>query len=142
MISNTYANKVLNLICGVSDALSLPDKLYLGLSASAPNASSGALPSSNGEPTAASYARTVVGGSSGTKKFGSASGGIISNNAEIQFLTARTDWGTMKYFFLSESATGVAILWGEIAGGVTIGAETVPVFYEGDLRASLDVALD
>lgn len=144
MISNTYANQILNLICGVSDTLSLPGKLYLGLSASAPSAS-GAV---NGEPSAASYERTVVGGSGAdTKKFGDAVSGVISNQSEIQFKTARTAWGTMNYFFLSESETGAAILWGELMNkdgtqGVTIGAETVPVFYEGDLKASLDVALD
>lgn len=139
MISNTYANKILNVMCGVADNLSIPANLYLGLCSGEPVASNGAI---TGEPTAASYSRIVVGGSSGTKHFGQASGGIISNSEEIQFKTAREDFGTMNYFFLAESQTGPAIMWGEISGGVTIGADTVPTFYEGELRISLDVALN
>lgn len=139
MISNTYANKVLNLICGITDGLSLPSKLYLGLSSSAPDSSTGEV---TGEPTANSYARVVVGGSTAeSKKFGNAAGGVIKNAAEIQFLTAREAWGEMTYFFLSESPTGNAILWGEIPNGITVQAETVPVLYENDLQISLDVPL-
>lgn len=140
MISNSYANKILNLICGVSDALQLPSTMYLGLCSAEPNASTGAI---TGEPTAASYERVPIGGSTnGLKKyFGSASGGIISNAEEIKFNVARESFGTMNYFFLSESASGNAILWGAITGGVTINAETVPVFYEGDLKASIDVEI-
>ena len=139
MISNAYANKILNLVCGVSDNLTLPTNLYLGLSSTAPNSSTGAV---TGEPTSDSYARTVVGGSaSSIKSFESASGGIIANKTEIQFKTAREAWGAMNYFFLSESATGNAILWGEITGGVNVAVETVPTFYEGELKISLDVAL-
>lgn len=140
MISNAYANKILQHICGVSAIGTLPSSLYLGLCKTAPNAATGAVTS---EPTAASYERVVVGGSStsGDKKFGSATGGIITNTTEIQFKTARQAWGDLAYFFLSESSTGNAIVWGEITGGVTVGAETVPTFYENELKISLDVAL-
>ena len=144
MISNAYANKILNLLCGVSDSLTLPTTLYLGLSGSAPNTSTGAIPTTNGEPTAASYARTAVGGSSSSpKSFGSASAGVIKNSIEIQFKTAREAWGKMNYFFLSDSATGAAIMWGEInnGNGVTISEETVPTFYENELKISLDMPL-
>ena len=57
--------------------------------------------------------------------------------------TARESLGKQYYWFLSESAAGPAIIWGKINGdaGVTINAETVPVFYEGELKASIDVAL-
>lgn len=145
MISNTYANKILNVACGVSGSVSLPEYLYLGLCSAEPNTSSGVI---TGEPTAApSYARVPVGGSKHSiKYFGSASGGKISNSTEIHFKTAQEDWGTMKYFFLSESTTGVAILWGKINGdnGVEIkvtNGEVVPVFYVGDLKASIDVEI-
>lgn len=140
MISNTYANKILNVMCGVADNLSLPANLYLGLCSGEPLASTGAV---TGEPTfAPSYSRVLVGGSNGIKHFGNASNGVIANNTEIQFKTAREEFGSMNYFFLSESKTGDAIMWGEITGGVNIGAETVPTFYEGELRISLDVALN
>ena len=141
MISNAYANKILNVLCGLSDSLNLPSNLYLGLSSSEPNPSTGLVA---GEPTADSYKRTIVGGgSSSVKKFGNADAGKIENTSEIQFNTARQAWGTMKYFFLSESATGNAILWGAIndGAGVNVAADTVPTFYEGELKISLDVPL-
>lgn len=140
MISNTYANKILTTLCGVTDQMSIPSKLYLGLCSDAPNASTGVVST---EPTVPSYARVIVGGSDNNveKYFGDASGGVITNSKEIQFKTAREDWGTMNYFLLSDTATGAAIMWGEITDGVTIGRDTVPVFYEGDLKISLDVAL-
>lgn len=142
MISNTYANKILDLLCGVRDNLSLPNKLYLGLSSSEPNTSTGTV---GGEPTAASYERIIVGGNdidTSLKAFGTAAGGVIENKIEIQFKTARESWGTMNYFFLTDSATNTsAILWGQITGGVTVAAETVPTFFEGELRISLDMPL-
>lgn len=143
MISNTYANKILDLACGVEDNLTMPSYLYLGLCSNEPT-STGTV---TGEPTAASYDRVVVGGKSANDKyFGFASGGIISNDKEIHFNTAKENFGTMHYFFLSESETGPAILWGKINGdnGVDINVtngEVVPVFFKEDLKASIDVAL-
>lgn len=140
MISNTYANKILNHLCGNNENLAQPDALYLGLCANEPNAADGAV---TGQPTAPSYARVIVGGKNYTNHFGSAVDGKITNSLEIQFKTARTAWGNMKYFFLSTSATGNAIMWGQIndGAGITISDETVPTFYEGELTISLDVPL-
>lgn len=145
MISNIYANDILEVLCGTG-SLSTPSKIYLGLSSTAPDSATGIV---TGEPTAPSYVRIIVGGTNVTpdfEAFGSASGGVIENTEEINFKTAREAWGTMKYFFLSTSATtGAAYLWGKIikdgVEGVTVGAETVPTFYEGELRISLDVSL-
>ena len=144
MISNYFANNILNTMCGVSDSFSIPDTVYLGLSSSEPDPSTGEV---TGEPTAASYARVAVGGLNKNSKFGSASYGKITNKEEIQFRTAREAWGQMNYFFLSSGATpGInnAFLWGYIkdGAGINIPFETVPTFYEGDLQISLDVPLN
>ena len=144
-ISQTYVNTLLNVALGYSDAASLPDYLYLGVCSEIPNAATGEV---TGEPTADSYKRKVVGGKNAPAKcFGSATGGIIANNQEIQMATARESWGTMNYWFVSQSSIGNAILWGELKDaetgiqGVTFREKTVPVFYEGELKASIDVAL-
>lgn len=141
MVSQTHANKLLNVTCGVSD-ITLPSTVYLGLCANEPAATNGAV---TGEPTVDSYERKLVGGSTAhTRLFSAGAGGVITNGAEIQMKTAREAYGaTMHYFFLSESASGNAILWGKINGdtGLTVGAESVPTFYEGQLKASIDVAL-
>ena len=143
MISNYFANKILDTMCGVSDSFSIPDTVYLGLSSTEPDASTGDV---TGEPTEASYARIAIGGLNKNSKFGSANYGKITNKEEIQFKTARTAWGQMYYFFLSAGATpGInnAFLWGDIKDGegVFVGELTVPTFYEGDLVISLDVPL-
>ena len=160
MISKFFANKVLNSICGVSNDLSHPSKVYLGLCKNAPNGDKGVI---TGEPTVASYKRVMVSGSSKSPKlFGEAAGGIIQNTEEIMFKPIRQEIGQVNYFFLStyESADDVplsgtnaladAFLWGELhskdedgneVDGVFIKAETVPVFYIGDLKASIDVPL-
>lgn len=142
MISNAYANKILNHLCGKTD-LPQPGSLYIGLCDAEPDASAGTV---TGEPAATSYGRVLVGGNDQKSYFGTANAGKIANTAEIQFKTARTAWGVMKYFFLSQSATGPAIMWGELKDldgnhGVLIDQETVPTFYEGDLVMSLDVPL-
>lgn len=146
MISKTYASKILSYICGVSvtNGLSMPKEVYLGFCIGEPDYTTGAV---SGEPTAASYGRKLVSGSNMKPAlFGEATGGVITNEEEIQFRAVREQLGTMNYFFLSESATGNAFLWGELKNedgtrGVTINAETVPVFYAGDLKASIDVDL-
>lgn len=141
MISQVYANKILNAMFGISDTVSLPSAIYIGLCTNEPNASTGAV---SGEPTATGYARKAVGGSSKTKLFGSADGGKIANNAEVQFSTVRAAAGVMNYFFLSESVDGVAFAWGTLSGEITttgIGENTVPTFFAGELEFSIDVAL-
>lgn len=152
MISNTYANNILDVMVGKNQSLTAPASLYLGLCKTQPDAATGAVAD---EPSAASYARKSVGGysSSGsvTNFFGKASGGIITNNAEIQMKTARESWGEgedkLNYWFLSNGATGNAIIWGELydeegTHGIEVAMNTVPTFYEGTLKASIDVELD
>lgn len=145
MISHEYANNVLSILTGTQTKnISTPAGVYLGLCSQEPNRYDGKVTS---EPTEDRYARIQMGGSNASKKyFDTPKNGVIQNIEEIQFKTARTDWGTMLYFFLSNNAnTGTpAYLWGSIndGNGVTISANTVAVFYENDLKASIDVSLD
>lgn len=162
MISNNYANKILNTIVGYSDSISMPSVVYLGLCTTEPNRETGAV--SDEPPTqiveddktvTTGYQRKKVGGStlSSDSKFGVATNGKIINQNEIQMKTARRPWGKLNYWFLSESASGgVANIWGEVKGvdengepnedvGIEVGINTVPTFYEGNLKASIDVSL-
>lgn len=143
MISNTYANKLLRFMCGIEEVdIVCPKYVYLGLCEFEPTATDGTI---KGEPDKDSYKRVLVGGQKQTKYFGDADAGKISNNTEIQFKTAREDWGTMYYFFLSDYSyrNGKAIMWGKIKNkdggyGVEINGDTVPTFYEGQLTISID----
>ena len=152
MISQDKAKQYLNSLTGRA-AVERMTTVYLGLSATEPVHANGEV---NGEPTAEaapSYARRLVGGSNATgdnNAFASdPSGGIIRNSKEIQMAAARQEWGKMNYWFLSSSqGRGTnAFLWGKMYNtdgtlGVQINAETVPVFYEGQLQTSIDVALE
>ena len=132
MISNNYANNLLKQMTG---------NMYLGLCSEEPNSNTGAVSS---EPTSSYYARVPLSSTDFTTN-----GGVITNSKELKFNTARESFGTMKYFFVASNSTrgSVANWWGRLldASGqpadVTIGENTVPVFYEGDLRASIDVPL-
>lgn len=142
-ISHSEANDYLNTRFGRSNAVLRPNFVYIGLCQGAPEPSTGAV---SGEPTAESYQREIVGGASAdTQSFSAASGGVIENNTEIRMHSAREAWSTadapMNYWFLSTSPTGAAFLWGELTTPMVIAANTAPTFYEGDLKASVDVPL-
>lgn len=151
MISQEKANQILNNLTGRSEMTAL-SSVYLGLSATEPKASNGEVTGEPSAEAAPSYARAIVGGSKAGDRNAfsvSASGGIIKNQSEIQMAAARQAWGKMNYWFLSvNEARGTnAFLWGNLYNidgtqGVQINAETVPVFYNEQLMASIDVALD
>lgn len=118
MISKTKSSLILNALMGVNNSFTAPSNVYLGLCAREPDATTGALTDA-GEPTSvASYSRKQVGGTStsAVKFFGASSNsGIIKNSMEVQLKTAREDYPEkIGYWFLSESSTGAAYLWGRI----------------------------
>lgn len=148
MITTAYANKILGVLFGLSDSLALPDYVYLGFSSTEPKADGSGIT----EPSAESYKRVLVSGnktSATEKKFTTATDGVIKNTSEIICSTARESWGVLPYWFLSTSSTtGITgsniILTGNLTGKIAtegVAAETVPVFYEGELQASIDVDL-
>ena len=156
MISKTYASKILNTLFSTSSSssytISPSSAVYLGLCASEPDRATGALTDA-GEPSAiASYERKKVGGTqTEIQYFGiSSNTGVITNSGEIQMKTARENYpAKMNYWFLTTNGvkgTGSAILWGEIKDsdgntGIVVSTATVPTFYEGELKASIDVEL-
>lgn len=151
MISNTYANTILNTL--VRRTGSENPSIYLGLCKTEPDAATGAV---NGEPPISVMVGEEIVKTGYTRKnvissFSSASGGVITNSGEIQMNTARQPWGEgedkMMYWFLSHSASSNAVIWGKIKDadgneGIEIPMNTVPTFYEGQLKASIDVPLD
>lgn len=149
MIPQTTANEIFSAMTGKA-SFSAPSEVFLGYCVNEPNDVSGAI---SGEPSNdTGYARLSIKNSYETF-FSTASGGIITNSKEIRMPTAQVDQGTHYYWFLSKSGAngGACYLYGELmhkdktsgqyVAGLPIGEETVPVFYKGYLRASLDVAL-
>lgn len=116
MISKTQSSKILNALMGISD-FDAPSTVYLGLCASEPDVTTGAVTNAGEPSSVASYERKKVGGTSvDTQYFGTSSQtGIISNKTEIQLKTAREDYpAKINYWFLSSGATGAAYIWGRI----------------------------
>lgn len=148
MISQSKASELLNYLVG-GTSLNSMTSVYLGICTNEPAHADGTI---TGEPTAESYARAPIYAMSSnvvvTDVFDTAANGVVSNVKDIQMQAAREDWGTMYYWFLSVSKTeGKAFLWGKLRNkegveGVTISEETVPVFYQNQLKASIDVPLD
>lgn len=158
MISHDKANEILNVLCGRIDNMPTTSSVYIGLCADEPAADDGKV---TGEPEIKSYSRKKIGGavrydSDGKviddpdRYFTLASDGVIYNEDEIMFSTAREDYGkTMYYWFLSSSSgKGTsAYLWGKVnrtledgtkEWGLVVKKDTVPVFYEKELVASID----
>jgi hypothetical protein len=123
--SYTYANSILD---------NLIKNGWLGLCSAEPSRDTGT-PS---EPADSYYSRIQTNG-----KFSSANKGVISNNVEIQFPTARSEagYGLMTHFFISQSQTGPAVIWGSINNPQPITQNTVPSFYEGELKLSVDTEI-
>ena len=131
--SDTYANNILNYLFG-GGSLSAPTQIYLGL-----HRASGAEISGGG------YARVLIrkSGSSYPNVMGSASGRAISNNAQINYNKATTDWGYIGGFGIYTTKTnGEPIFWGDLelteeekaAGGLFVEAGSVALFDANTLK--------
>lgn len=102
-MSVTYyaSNKILDANFGAV-SYSFPANFYVGLSASALNASgSGAV-----EPVGNAYARVEVANSKSS--FTTAASGSLSNSVAITFPESSGSWGTMSYVFLSDSSSSAS----------------------------------
>ena len=121
--STTYIGTILiNLFSGS----------YIALSTTAPTAAGGNIT----EPSAASgYARVAASTGGMT-----VSGNTITNGNFIYWPEATASWGTVTYIALMTAASGGSMRYaGEItpSGGVSVGANTVPLFRPGALSVSI-----
>lgn len=124
---NNYVGTILqNLFSGA----------YIALSTTAPTAAAGNIT----EPASASGYARVAASTGGMTVTGS----TITNGNYIYWPEATAGWGTVKYIVLT-SAQSAAITAsnmryaGEISpsGGVSVGANTVPLFRPGALSVSI-----
>ena len=117
-----YANTILT---------NLFTNAYIGLSTTAPTAAGGNVT----EPSGNGYGRVAA--NSGSF---SASGGIITNGSYIYFEEATASWGTITHIIVCDSATGDGdhVLYvGELTSGITIAANTVPLFRPGAFSVTI-----
>jgi hypothetical protein len=124
--SNYLENKVLDHVLG-SSAFTQPSALYVALSTGSFNDdASGTELSGNG------YARKVV-------TFGTASGGSISSNSNVEFDTATGDQGTISHFGIFDASSGGNLLYhGAFSSSKVISTGDVLKIASGSLTVSLD----
>lgn len=140
MLTTIYKTKILESIVGRNNLFG--DRVYLGLSSTAPNADGTNIT----EPSGGGYGRVLVGlrGTSETYKFGAVDNDTISNSVEIYFPESTGSWGaalTHFVFYTSPTATAASsvIAYGEltdngVATPVTVSMEkTVVMFRPGKL---------
>lgn len=103
-----------------------PTTTYLALYTATPSDAGGGTEVSGG-----SYARTAV-------TWGTASGGSISNSADITFPTATGSWGTVTQVGLFDASTvGNLLWWGDLAASKTIANGDVFKVSTGNLTLTL-----
>jgi hypothetical protein len=123
--SNYLENAVLNAISG-NGALVIAD-IYLALFASSPTDAGG-----GSELSAASYQRKVV-------LFGAAVLGSMTNDGEVLFDQATTDWGTITAFGLYDAVTnGNLLFYGSLDAPKLVEYGDSLRFQVGSLTISLD----
>lgn len=127
--SNYWENKILDHVFGKGSYT--PPTIYVALSTADPldDASGLSEPSGNG------YARVQT----DVSDWSPASGGSLSNVADITFGAAAGSWGTITHFALFDAATGGNMLaHGALNQPKAIGGSSTARFEAGDLDISLD----
>lgn len=101
--------------------------VYVALFTAAPTDAGGGT-----EVTGGSYARTAV-------TFGAASGGAISNSADVNFPTATANWGTVVALSIMDASSGGNFLaWGDLTSSKVVNSGTQARILAGDLDITLD----
>tara|TARA_S200002703_G_scaffold75911_2_gene65512 strand:- start:4543 stop:4959 length:417 start_codon:yes stop_codon:yes gene_type:complete len=99
-LSDHAENSLLDHVLGTS-AFTKPAKVYVGLHTQSPNESASAateVGGSAGDSTTGGYSRIEA-------TFGAAANGSASNNANITFNTATSDYGTISHIGIYDSST-------------------------------------
>jgi hypothetical protein len=125
-ISDYYENKILDHMLR-AQSFTPPATVYVALFTVSPSDSSGGTEVSGG-----SYARQAV-------TFGAASGGSISNSADITFPQATANWGTIVAVGLFDASTAGNLLWyGDLTQSKTVNNGDIFKISAGNLTVSLD----
>ena len=123
--SNYLEDMVLNAISGNGSFVS--GDIYIALFTSNPTDSISGI-----ELSADSYQRKLV-------TFGAAFSGSMTNNAEVLFDQATTDWGTVTGFGLYDQFTnGNLLFYGSLSSPVVVNYGESLRFQSGTLTISLD----
>jgi hypothetical protein len=125
-VADYYENKILDHMLR-AQSFTPPTTVYVALYTVAPTDAGGGTEVSGG-----SYARQPV-------TFSAASGGSITNSADITFPQATADWGTIVAVGLFDASTAGNLLWyGNLTTSKTVNSGDIFKISAGNLTVSLD----
>lgn len=129
MTSTYLLNCIMGNVFKTKENPTLPNKVYLGLSSTAPAVDGSGV----SEPLAsAGYQRVEL------TNLGEPVNGVVSNGGEIQFDESSASWGTITHFVLFDSPTdGNLLMFNQLSQSRSVETATLVMVKTGSLKLTL-----
>ena len=129
MTSTYFLNCIMGNAFKTKENPTLPNKVYLGLSSTAPAVDGSGV----SEPLAsAGYERVEL------TNLGEPSNGVISNDSEISFPESSASWGTVTHFVLYDAPTnGNLLMFNVLSQSRSVETATIVMVKTGSLILTL-----
>lgn len=129
MTSTYFLNCIMGNVFMTKLSPTLPKKVYLGLSSTAPQVDGTGV----SEPFAsAGYQRVEL------TNLGEPVNGVVSNGGEIQFDESSASWGTITHFVLFDSPTdGNLLMFNQLSQSRSVETATIVMVKTGSLKLTL-----
>lgn len=129
MTSTYFLNCIMGNVFKTKENPTLPNKVYLGLSSTAPAVDGSGV----SEPLAsAGYERVEL------TNLGEPSNGVISNDSEISFPESSASWGTVTHFVLYDAPTnGNLLMFNVLSQSRSVETATIVMVKTGSLKLIL-----
>lgn len=129
MTSTYFLNCIMGNVFMTKLSPTLPKKVYLGLSSTAPQVDGTGV----SEPLAsAGYQRVEL------TNLGEPVNGVVSNDSEIQFDESSASWGTITHFVLFDSPTdGNLLMFNQLSQSRSVETATIVMVKTGSLKLTL-----
>jgi hypothetical protein len=129
MTSTYFLNCIMGNVFQTKKSPGLPDKVYLGLSSSAPSVDGSGV----SEPlTSAGYARVEL------TSLSQPSNGVITNESEVAFPESSASWGTMTHFVVYDSpVNGNLLMYNSLSQARSVETATIVMVKAGSLKLTL-----
>lgn len=129
MTSTYFLNCIMGNVFMTKLSPTLPKKVYLGLSSTAPQVDGTGV----SEPLAsAGYQRVEL------TNLSEPVNGVVSNDGEIQFDESSASWGTVTHFVLFDSPTdGNLLMFNQLSQSRSVETATIVMVKTGSLKLTL-----
>lgn len=129
MTSTYFLNCIMGNVFKTKENPTLPNKVYLGLSSTAPAVDGSGV----SEPLAsAGYERVEL------TNLGEPSNGVISNDSEVSFPESSASWGTVTHFVLYDAPTnGNLLMFNVLSQSRSVETATIVMVKTGSLKLTL-----